>query len=100
MCARAAAILLSATLTSALCACSSPPAAGRVAVAAADPHDAAPAGSDGVPVAKQGYLSIEDPPVIVKILSHLGLPTRAPPNRAPTEPAPYNSGFFIKQKKN
>jgi hypothetical protein len=25
---------------------------------------------------------IEDPPVIVKILSHLGLPTRAPP-RAP-----------------
>jgi hypothetical protein len=26
--------------------------------------------------------AIEDPPVIVKILSHLGLPTRAPP-RAP-----------------
>jgi len=23
--------------------------------------------------------AIEDPPVIVKILSHLGLPTRAPP---------------------
>jgi hypothetical protein len=27
--------------------------------------------------------AIEDPPVIIKILSHLGLPTRAPP-RAPT----------------
>jgi hypothetical protein len=26
--------------------------------------------------------AIDDPPVIVKILSHLGLPTRAPP-RAP-----------------
>jgi hypothetical protein len=26
--------------------------------------------------------AIEDPPVIIKILSHLGLPTRAPP-RAP-----------------
>jgi len=25
--------------------------------------------------------AIEDPPVIVKILSHLGLPTRAPPRR-------------------
>jgi hypothetical protein len=24
-------------------------------------------------------IAIEDPPVIVKILSHLGLPTRAPP---------------------
>jgi hypothetical protein len=28
------------------------------------------------------WTGIEDPPVIVKILSHLGLPTRAPP-RAP-----------------
>src|SRR6202008_884401 len=28
--------------------------------------------------------AIEDPPVIVKILSHLGLPTRAPP-RAPAQ---------------
>jgi hypothetical protein len=27
--------------------------------------------------------AIEDPPVIIKILSHLRLPTRAPP-RAPT----------------
>jgi hypothetical protein len=27
---------------------------------------------------------IEDPPVIVKILTHLGLPTRAPP-RAPAQ---------------
>ena len=25
--------------------------------------------------------AIEDPPVIIKILSHLGLPTRAPPRR-------------------
>jgi hypothetical protein len=29
--------------------------------------------------------AIEDPPVIVKILSHLGLPTRAPP-RSPARP--------------
>jgi hypothetical protein len=29
-----------------------------------------------------GGAAIEDPPVIIKILSHLGLPTRAPP-RAP-----------------
>src|ERR1700745_477815 len=29
--------------------------------------------------------AIEDPPVIIKILSHLGLPTRAPP-RAPARP--------------
>ena len=28
--------------------------------------------------------AIEDPPVIIKILSHLGLPTRAPP-RAPAQ---------------
>ena len=28
--------------------------------------------------------AIEDPPVIVKILSHLGLPTRAPP-RSPAQ---------------
>jgi hypothetical protein len=28
------------------------------------------------------WTGIEDPPVIIKILSHLGLPTRAPP-RAP-----------------
>jgi hypothetical protein len=28
------------------------------------------------------WTGIEDPPVIMKILSHLGLPTRAPP-RAP-----------------
>jgi hypothetical protein len=27
--------------------------------------------------------AIEDPPVIIKILSHLGLPTRGPPRRAP-----------------
>ena len=25
--------------------------------------------------------AIEDPPVIIKILTHLGLPTRAPPQR-------------------
>jgi hypothetical protein len=28
--------------------------------------------------------AIEDPPVIVKILAHLGLPTRAPP-RSPAQ---------------
>jgi len=28
--------------------------------------------------------AIEDPPVIIKILAHLGLPTRAPP-RAPAQ---------------
>jgi hypothetical protein len=28
--------------------------------------------------------AIEDPPVIIKILTHLGLPTRAPP-RAPAQ---------------
>jgi hypothetical protein len=27
--------------------------------------------------------AIDDPPVIIKILSHLGLPTRGPPRRAP-----------------
>jgi hypothetical protein len=27
----------------------------------------------------KGRAAIEDPPVIIKILSHLGLPTRAPP---------------------
>jgi hypothetical protein len=35
--------------------------------------------------------AIEDPPVIVKILSHLGLPTRAPP-RSPARRALLN--FF------
>jgi hypothetical protein len=37
---------------------------------------------------------IEDPPVIIKILSRLGLPTALP------AAASYNSGFFIKQKGN
>ena len=34
------------------------------------------------PSTRSGQTGIEDPPVIIKILSHLGLPTRAPP-RAP-----------------
>jgi hypothetical protein len=33
---------------------------------------------------KDGTTHIEDPPVIVKMLSHLGLPTRGPP-RAPAQ---------------
>ncbi|HEY7560154.1 MAG TPA: transposase [Candidatus Binatia bacterium] len=33
---------------------------------------------------KDGTTHIEDPPVIVKMLSHLGLPTRAPP-RSPAQ---------------
>jgi hypothetical protein len=54
--------------------------------------------------------AIEDPPVIVKILSHLGLPTRAPPrspcsskgtfrapaDRSPAEPPVKTLGFSSK----
>jgi hypothetical protein len=40
----------------------------------------------------------EDPPVIVKILGHLGLPTRAPPDRFPAEPTGTTEGFRASEK--
>ena len=50
---------------------------------APDRHEEKPAHhAGGIAGALKIIAAIEDPPVIDKILSHLGLPTRAPP-RAP-----------------
>jgi len=44
--------------------------------------------------------AIKDPPVIVKILTHLGLPTRAPP-RAPAQQVDlFQPGCLLPGRKN